>query len=78
MIGKLRLKIVVAVMVVSVALLTALFAVQYRSTREKLEGESVQMMKTIAARPLDPDRQETLSDGIYLPYFAIQMDRWGV
>jgi len=78
MIGKLRLKIVVAVMVVSVALLTALFAVQYRSTREKLEGESVQMMKTIAARPLDPDRQETLSDGIYLPYFAIQMDRRGV
>lgn len=73
MLKKLRLKFVCINMLLVTVMLVVIFALVFGFTRAGLEQESLRMMQSIAEHPYQLGAPSESSDGVRLPYFAIQV-----
>lgn len=77
MLKKLRIKFVCVIMAIVVAMLCVIFGLFFHFTRQSLEDESIQMMKTIAADPFQLSPIGGWNTEVSLPYFALEINQWG-
>ena len=77
MIKKLRVKFVAILMLVVACLLGVSFGFFYTLTRQNLRTQSISMMQAIAANPLEPVLPDAQPQQVRLPYFVLQMDKFG-
>ena len=77
MIRKLQLKFVCINMLIVLILLSIMLGLLFFSTRERMERESVQMMRSMAAGPMLPLRPDDRSGEIKLPFFRLTLDKDG-
>lgn len=73
MLKRLRLKFVCINMLLVTLMLVVIFAMVFGFTRAGLERESLRMMRSIAEHPYQLGAPLESSDGVRLPYFAIQV-----
>ena len=78
MIKKLRVKFVAILMLVVACLLGVSFGLFYTLTRQNLRTQSISMMQAIAANPLEPVLPDAQPQQVRLPYFVLQMDKYGM
>lgn len=78
MIKKLHVKFVAILMLVVACLLGASFGLFYTLTRQNLRTQSISMMQAIAANPLEPVLPDAQPQQVRLPYFVLQMDKYGM
>ena len=78
MIKKLRVKFVAILMLVVACLLSVSFGLFYTLTRQNLRTQSISMMQAIAANPLEPVLPDAQPQQVRLPYFVLQMDKYGM
>ena len=77
MIRKLRLKFVCINMLIVLILLSLMLGLLFFSTRERMERESVQMMRSMAVGPMLPFRPDDRSGEMRLPFFRLVLDKNG-
>ena len=77
MLKKLRLKFIGINMLIFAIMLCMVFALVFRSTRDNLEHESLQMMRNIAEDPFRLGRPDEKYDEVRLPYFVLQISLTG-
>ena len=77
MLKRLRLRFVCINMVMVTAMLCVIFGTVIHFTRSNLESQSLQMMQSIAADPMQLGRPGRPNDETRLPYFALQVNPWG-
>ena len=73
MIQRLRIKFVCMVMAIVMLMLGGILGVVIWFTSENMEMQSISMMRAIAANPFQQGYPGQISDGIRLPYFAVQI-----
>ena len=77
MLKQLRVKFVAILMLVAACLLGVSFGLFYTLTRQNLRTQSISMMQAIAANPLEPVLPDEQPQQVRLPYFVLQMDKFG-
>ena len=77
MLKRLRVKFVAILMLVAACLLGVSFGLFYTLTRQNLRTQSISMMQAIAANPLEPVLPDEQPQQVRLPYFVLQMDKFG-
>ena len=77
MLKRLRVKFVAILMLVAACLLGVSFGLFYTLTRQNLRTQSISMMQAIAANPLEPVLPDAQPQQVRLPYFVLQMDKFG-
>ena len=77
MIRKLRLKFICINMLIVLILLSLMLGLLFFSTRQRMERESVQMMRSMAAGPMMPFRPNDRSGEMKLPFFRLTLDKDG-
>ena len=77
MLKRLRLKFVCINMVTVAIMLCVILGTVIHFTRSNLESQSLQMLQSIAADPMQLGRPSRPNDGTRLPYFALQVNPWG-
>ena len=75
MLKKLRLKIILAIVLVAAVMLGAIVGLFYTLTKRNLRTQSISMMQAIAANPLEPVLPDAQPQQVRLPYFVLQMDK---
>ena len=78
MLKKLRLKIILAIVLVAAVMLGAILGLFYTLTKQNLRTQSISMMQAIAADPFAPVQPEREPQQVRLPYFVLQMDKYGM
>ena len=78
MLKRLRVKFVAILMLVAACLLGVSFGLFYTLTRQNLRTQSISMMQAIAANPLEPVLPDAQPQQVRLPYFVLQMDKYGM
>ena len=73
MIKRLRIKFICVIMAIVMVLLGCILAVVIYFTAQSMEMQSISMMRAIAANPFQQGYPGQTSDGIRLPYFAVQI-----
>jgi signal transduction histidine kinase len=76
-IRKLRLKFICINMLIVLILLSVMLGLLFVSTRQRIERESIQMMRTMAAGPMLPFRPDDRSGEMKLPFFRLTLDKNG-
>ena len=77
MIRKLRVKMILAIVLVAAVLLGAIFGLFYTLTKRNLRTQSISMMQAIAANPFEPVQPEKQPQQVRLPYFVLKTDAFG-
>ena len=77
MLRRLRLKFICIIMAIVMAALLIMFGLVYQITRNDLEAESVQMLRSVASEPFRLGRPGERPEEVRLPYFVLQVDRDG-
>ncbi len=77
MLKKLRLKIILAIVLVAAVMLGAILGLFYTLTKQNLRTQSISMMQAIAADPFAPVQPEREPQQVRLPYFVLQTDAFG-
>ena len=77
MLKKLRLKIILAIVLVAAVMLCAILGLFYTQTKQNLRTQSISMMQAIAADPFAPVQPEREPQQVRLPYFVLQTDAFG-
>lgn len=77
MLKKLRLKIILAIVLVAAVMLCAILGLFYTLTKQNLRTQSISMMQAIAADPFAPVQPEREPQQVRLPYFVLQTDAFG-
>lgn len=77
MLKKLRLKIILAIVLVAAVMLGATLGLFYTLTKQNLRTQSISMMQAIAADPFAPVQPEREPQQVRLPYFVLQTDAFG-
>ena len=77
MLKKLRLKIILAIVLVAAVMLGAIVGLFYTLTKRNLRTQSISMMQAIAADPFSPVQPEREPQQVRLPYFVLQTDAFG-
>ncbi len=77
MLKRLRLKFICIIMAIVMAALLIMFGLVYQITRNDLEAESVQMLRSVASEPFRLGRPGERPEEVRLPYFVLQVDRDG-
>jgi len=77
MLKKLRLKFIIVNMTIVVLMLGIIFSLLYYSTSNRLEQESLQMMRAMTIGPFQITQSKDAPDDIRLPYFSVLVDREG-
>lgn len=77
MLKRLRMKFICINMAIVVALLLTMFGLVYQVTRQDLETESLQAMRSIAAEPFRLGRPGEMEESVHIPYFVLQVGRNG-
>ena len=77
MLKKLRLKIILAIVLVAAVMLGAILGLFYTLTKQNLRTQSISMMQAIAADPFSPVQPEREPQQVRLPYFVLQTDAFG-
>lgn len=77
MIRRLRAKFVCINMAIVTVMLLAIFVTVYQLTRQSLEQESLQMMRTVAQDPLRLSQPGAPEPEVHLPYFALGLGQDG-
>lgn len=72
MLKKLRVKFICINMLIVTVMLSAIFVFAYQSTRQSLEKESLQMLRSVAMDPFQPGRPNERPGQIRLPYFLLE------
>ena len=75
MLKKLRVRFICITMAIVLVMLCVTFALVLRFTRQNLEQESISMMQTVAADPLQLNWPGISSSR--LPYFTVRISMWG-
>ena len=76
MLKRLRLKFILIVMSIVTVLFLVIFGLVLHLTRQNIERESIQMMRTLAFRPPDHammHRPDRMQENIRLPYFTVNV-----
>jgi len=71
MLKKLRLKIILAIVLVAAVMLGAILGLFYTLTKQNLRTQSISMMQAIAADPFAPVQPEREPQQVRLPYFVL-------
>ena len=74
MLKKLRLKIILAIVLVAAVMLGAILGLFYTLTKQNLRTQSISMMQAIAADPFSPVQPGQEPQQVHLPYFVLQTD----
>ena len=77
MLKKLRLKIILAIVLVAAVMLGAILGLFYTLTKQNLRTQSISMMQAIAADPFSPVQPGQEPQQVHLPYFVLQTDAFG-
>ena len=77
MLKKLRLKIILAIVLVAAVMLGAILGLFYTLTKQNLRAQSISMMQAIAADPFAPVQPEREPRQVRLPYFVLRTDAFG-
>lgn len=77
MIKKLRTKFVCILMTVVTIMLVVMFGLVIHFTGSSMENQSIQMMQAIASEPFQLGLPDDRTGDIRLPYFVVQVSRWG-
>ena len=77
MLKKLRLKIILAIVLVAAVMLGAILGLFYTLTKQNLRTQSISMMQAIAADPFAPVQPEREPQQVRLPYFVLRTDAFG-
>ena len=77
MLKKLRLKIILAIVLVAAVMLGAILGLFYTLTKQNLRTQSISMMQAIAADPFAPVQPGQEPQQVRLPYFVLQTDAFG-
>lgn len=77
MLKRLRIKFAAVIMIIVTAMLCLIFGLVYFFTKSNMETESINMMRSAAARPFQPDRPDGPPGEVRLPYFVLQIGRGG-
>ena len=77
MIRRLRLKFVCINMLIVVILLSTMLGLVLHTTLTRMEKDSVQMMRQVAAGPLRPRKPDQQSGEMILPFFRLTLDPEG-
>lgn len=77
MIKRLRVKFVCVIMVIVMVLLAGILGVVIYFTAQNMEMQSLSMMRTIAANPLQQGIPGTPSEEVRLPFIAVQLSTHG-
>ena len=77
MLKKLRLKIILAIVLVAAVMLGAILGLFYTLTKQNLRTQSISMMQAIAADPFAPVQPERKPQQVRLPYFVLRTDAFG-
>ena len=77
MLKKLRLKIILAIVLVAAVMLGAILGLFYTLTKQNLRTQSISMIQAIAADPFAPVQPEREPQQVRLPYFVLQTDAFG-
>ncbi len=75
MIRKLRLKFVCINMLIVLILLATMLGLLLHTTRNRMQADSIQMMQSVAARPMQLPRPTDQNEEIYLPVFRLTLNR---
>ena len=77
MIKNLRLKFVCINMLIVLILLSTMLGLLFFSTQQRMERDSIQMMRSMAAGPMMPFRPDDRSGEMKLPFFRLTLDKEG-
>ena len=77
MIRKLRVKFVCINMLIVLILLSIMLGLVMFSTKMRIEADSIQMMRNIAAVPRMPSRPDEQNEDMNLPFFTLTLDKDG-
>lgn len=77
MLKKLQIKFVCAIMVITISMLCAIFAMVYHFTQSNLEEESIRTMQDIAANPFDIALLTETAGSVRLPCFSLLIEENG-
>lgn len=77
MIRKLRLKFICINMLIVLILLSVMLGLLFFSTRERMERESIQMMRSMTVGPMLPFRPNDRSGEMRLPFFRLVLEKNG-
>ena len=77
MIRRLRLKFVCINMLIVLTLLAVMLGLVLSSTHSRLEADSMQVMRRVAAGPMRPPRPNEESGEVQLPFFRLSVDENG-
>ena len=77
MLRRLRIKFVCINMAIVTLMLGVIFSVLYLSTMNSLERESIQMMQSIAARPVELGPPNQPPEEVRLPYLVLRLGQGG-
>ena len=77
MIRKLRFKFVCINMLIVLILLSIMLGLVMFSTKMRIEADSIQMMRSIAAAPRMPSRPNEQNDDMNLPFFTLKLSEDG-
>lgn len=75
MLKKLRIKFTLINMTIVTIMLGLIFGMLYFSTSRNLERESLQMMRTIAMKPMHMAPPDIKQKEMHLPYFSVMINR---
>ena len=77
MLKKLRVKFVLMMMTLVTLLLGSIFGLIYYFTANDLEQNSLQMLRSVAMRPIRPERPVDFPEQVQLPFFVVQVSGSG-
>ena len=77
MIRRLRIKFVCVVMAIVTVMLAGIFGVILYFTSANMHTQSISMMHAIAANPFQLGYPDRPSEEVRLPYFTVQINKWG-
>ena len=77
MIRRLRIQFICVIMAIVMLMLGIILGVVIHFTGKNLQTQSISMMRTLAANPLQPGDLEKPADEVRLPYFIVQVGSRG-
>jgi Signal transduction histidine kinase len=77
MIRRLRRRFVLFSMLIVTLVLSVVLSIMFRSARDSIINDSINMMRNIAMNPREHDRPDEKGEDIRLPFFTLRIDESG-